>query len=475
MHEVERVSWTPDQRDLLRRIEAHPFERADHALDFTQRLARDRGWSLGFARGAVAEYRRFCFLAMVFDTPVTPSEEVDEVWHQHLTYSRDYWEVWCGNVLRQPLHHDPTAGGPSEQGRYRMQYAETLARYETFFGPPDPRFWPATHRRFRSRPRYRIVDGDRAWTLRRPALPGWFGRAATAIGLAFAGIGATPQPAAALPLNPLDWTAQPFLTLQAALAAAAVIAALVVRAALRQGQSRPFDLDLVELAYLAGGQERAADTAIVGLIDAGVASFSPASGLITVENRAAPLSAPLEPFRPLAEGTVKRADALDDLAPQLDRIRKKLIDAGLIPSTETILRIARVTLICVAPVQLLGIVKVYVGHARDKPVGFLILLIFATFIAVGIILSARPTSTAAGARLLRDYRNRYQRAARAPRQSELLFAYALGGAALLSGTAYDAYARHAQASNGGGSDGSSGGDGSGCGGGCGGCGGGGGD
>jgi uncharacterized protein (TIGR04222 family) len=295
-----------------------------------------------------------------------------------------------------------------------------------------------------------------------------------AAGLALGGIGITPRPATALPLDPLDWTAQPFLILQAALAAAAVIAALIVRAVLRRGPSRPFDLDLVELAYLAGGRERAADTAIVGLIDAGAVSFSPTSGLITVENRGAPLSAPLEPFRPVAEGTIKRADAIADLAPQLDRVRDKLIDAGLVPSTDMLLRIARVTLMVVAPVQLLGIVKAFVGHARDKPVGFLILLIFATFIAVGIILSARPTSTAAGAALLRDYRDRYRRAARAPRQTELLFAYALGGAALLSGTAYEAYARHAQASNGGGgSDGGSGGDGSGCGGGCGGCGGGG--
>ncbi|WP_444543551.1 glycine-rich domain-containing protein, partial [Methylobacterium haplocladii] len=255
MHEVERVAWTPDQRDLLRRIEAHPFERADHALDFTSRLARDRGWSLAFARGAVAEYRRFCFLAMVFDTPVTPSEEVDEVWHQHLTYSRDYWEVWCGPVLGRRLHHDPTEGGASEQGRYRMQYAETLARYEAFFGPPDPCFWPATHRRFRSRPRYRIVDGDRVWTVRRPALPGWFARPAMVIGLAFAGLGALPQPAFALPLDPLDWTADPFLRLYGGLVAVAVLVALVLRSALSGGGGAvpARDLDVVELAFLAGG------------------------------------------------------------------------------------------------------------------------------------------------------------------------------------------------------------------------------
>ncbi len=183
MQTVERVVWSPHQQALWVGIEGHPFERADHGLDFTQRLARDHGWSLHFARGAVREYRRFCFLAMVYETPVTPSEEVDEVWHQHLTYSRDYWENWCGHVLQGRLHHDPTAGGPAEQSRYRQQYAETLARYEAFFGPPDIVYWPATHRRFRARPRYRFVDTDKACILPRPSLPAWLGRKAAALRL----------------------------------------------------------------------------------------------------------------------------------------------------------------------------------------------------------------------------------------------------------------------------------------------------
>ena len=114
------------------------------------------------------EYGRFCFLAVVSPTPVTPSEEVDEVWHLHLTYSRDYWDVWCGAVLQAPLHHDPTPGGAAAQAVYRAQYAETLALYEGFFGLPPEALWPATHRRFGARPRFRVVDCDAVITLPRP-------------------------------------------------------------------------------------------------------------------------------------------------------------------------------------------------------------------------------------------------------------------------------------------------------------------
>jgi hypothetical protein len=154
--------WTPARKTLWRRIEQHDFE-PDAPLNFTRRLARDHAWRLKDARAAVEAYRRFCFLAVVSPTPVTPSEIVDEVWHQHLIYSRDYWTIWCGERLQAPLHHDPTPGGPEAQQTYRRQYAETLALHERFFGAPCARIWPATHLRF-ARPRYLVAD-RRHWFL----------------------------------------------------------------------------------------------------------------------------------------------------------------------------------------------------------------------------------------------------------------------------------------------------------------------
>jgi hypothetical protein len=167
--------WTDPLRALSRRIEAHQFATADR-LSFIHRLARDHDWSISFAQGAVLEYGRFCFLAASTSDPVTPSEEVDEVWHLHLTYSRDYWTVWCPDVLRTDLHHDPTKGGVAEQSRFQAQYARTLATYEVFFGPPPPLFWPATHRRFGARPRFRTVDTGRSIVLPHPANLLWRGR-----------------------------------------------------------------------------------------------------------------------------------------------------------------------------------------------------------------------------------------------------------------------------------------------------------
>ena len=154
--------WTDAQRAAWRRIASHSFEAHGTALDFAHRLARDRSWSLDHTRKAIEEYRRFCFLSLVSETPVTPSQDVDEVWHQHLTYSRDYWDIWCGKVLGRRLHHDPTEGGPAEAHRFREQYAATLATYEAWFGPPPEDLWPSDRYTFcRIGPRYAGVGRRR--------------------------------------------------------------------------------------------------------------------------------------------------------------------------------------------------------------------------------------------------------------------------------------------------------------------------
>lgn len=126
------------------------------ALDFTGRLARENGWSRGHAERVLDEYRRFAFLAATAGHPVTPSDAVDQAWHLHLTYSRDYWDRFCP-LLGRPLHHGPTAGGSAEEHRFFAQYADTLRAYEAAFGPPPADLWPPAARRLRDDPRARRV------------------------------------------------------------------------------------------------------------------------------------------------------------------------------------------------------------------------------------------------------------------------------------------------------------------------------
>ena len=45
----------------------------------------------------------------VSDHPVTPSIEVDQVWHLHLIYTRQYWNDFAKHMPFEP-HHGPTKG-----------------------------------------------------------------------------------------------------------------------------------------------------------------------------------------------------------------------------------------------------------------------------------------------------------------------------------------------------------------------------
>jgi hypothetical protein len=163
---------SPPEIELWQRIAAHSIGPDDAALTFTARLARENRRSLAHAERVIGEYKRFCFLALTAGHEVTPSDAVDQAWHLHLTYSRDYWGVFCPEVLGADLHHGPTRGGPIERTRFYAQYAATLAAYETAFGDPPPGdIWPGAQRRFTIDPRgFRVNSSDGIFLQRRVAL-----------------------------------------------------------------------------------------------------------------------------------------------------------------------------------------------------------------------------------------------------------------------------------------------------------------
>ncbi|MFO1031653.1 MAG: hypothetical protein U1F60_11265 [Planctomycetota bacterium] len=133
---------------LFDRLASFRIDPPGVALPFARRLAHENGWSRAFAERAVAEYRRFVWLAMRAGHPVTPSPAVDEVWHLHLCYTRSYWDELCGRVLGRPLHHGPTLGGAAEGAKFADWYARTLASYRQHFGEPPADLWPAPTERF---------------------------------------------------------------------------------------------------------------------------------------------------------------------------------------------------------------------------------------------------------------------------------------------------------------------------------------
>ncbi len=173
--------------ELLRKILDFDVDGRPAELSFERRLARECGWSAAYARRVVLEYRRFVYLAMTAGHPVTPSDEVDQAWHLHMTYTRSYWERLCGQVLPRPLHHNPTAGGSAEDAKFADWYQRTLKSYHAAFGHAPPRgVWPSPTARFEPQRQFRRVRSLEFWLVPRAAVRGALWSGVCVLGAAFA-------------------------------------------------------------------------------------------------------------------------------------------------------------------------------------------------------------------------------------------------------------------------------------------------
>ncbi len=188
----------------------------------------------------------------------------------------------------------------------------------------------------------------------------------------------------------------------------------------------------------------------------------------------------LRSFAHALSGVATVANVRSALTRQAEGIGDGLAWAGLAPNDAQRTRWHRELALCFGALFLLGLTKIMVGLSRDRPIGILVVLVFVTVLIALVLSRHPPLSTRTGKAALDAERGANRRAARAPLDDELPFAFALGGGALLAGTPYAALARHRteSGSSGGGTTGcgTTGGDGgsgsggdSGGGGGCGGC------
>jgi hypothetical protein len=163
MNEEEKALW--------QKINAYDPDEPDASFSFTSRLARENDWSLDYALQALHEYKKFMFLLCVSGKPLTPSDEVDQVWHLHLIYSKLYWEDFCTRVLQRNIHHNPTQGGQAEGEKFTDWYAQTFIEYQKYFDKTPPsNIWPPAKIRF-GEIIFTRVNKHRFWVLKKPK---WF-------------------------------------------------------------------------------------------------------------------------------------------------------------------------------------------------------------------------------------------------------------------------------------------------------------
>ncbi|WP_298190782.1 TIGR04222 domain-containing membrane protein [Novosphingobium sp.] len=267
-------------------------------------------------------------------------------------------------------------------------------------------------------------------------------------------------------LGPFDLHGPEFLILYCELAVIALIASFVIPRYLRpEGRPcRPTDED--ELALLAGGRERYAETVAVRLLSVGAVSVQ-SDGRLQIRDRNGGRT--LAERRVVALGSPMRwGDMLLAVAGPAENAEHKLAQRGLLMDAATR---QQMRLLQTAPLALLflfGMAKWIVGTMRDRPVGILTALLIVTAIVAVLRFAVLDRQTRAGKVALADARSEAARLRRAAPTDEAPLAVALFGTSVLIGAYLSDF--HRMRSAGGGGDTSSSG---GCSGGSGGCGGGG--
>ena len=475
---------TSAEADFRRRIQQFSIDGpVIPALPFAARLARDHGWTRDYAERAIIEYKRFLILAATGEKPVCPSEQVDEVWHLHLTYSRSYWNDLCRDLLGRPLHHDPTRGGPVQDEHHKSMYVDTLTRYRDVFGSEPPAdIWPGVAERFAAGPSHQHVDTAENWVIpKRPVKRGL--RVVTTIALLVM-VGGCVAPIIA----DAQAEREAWLWRFPLLFGCAFIVGLIAKRLF----ARPFDaievvpgeLDRQDIALLAGGPIRVFDSSLIQLIEDKAVQYDGEERFLIqgqLRTNADPLEAWI--YRQVSTAGVlgvKLAELRKDFAAETGDRRKKLEEMGLLVTKNSTGFGCLLPMLFVLPVLCgIGGVRAIQGIEAHKPWGYIGGMTVLFFLISLFTFGRSRLRTGRGEAYLNEIKSRYhdQEAGHADGASNLAMATAILGTTFLLSTEHRALAQSlhtrgdptTSSSGCSSSDGGGGGDGGGgCGGGCGG-------
>ncbi len=398
----------PEHQHLWQQIEAFDFDATDTRLSFGQRLARDNGWSAAFTRSVLLEYRRYVFLAMTAGHPVCPSDAVDQAWHLHLTYTRNYWDDFCGRILGRPLHHGPTRGGRDEDVKHHEMYAKTLAAYRDAFGEDAPaEVWHPAEVRFGEDVAFSRVNTRRNWVI---AKPRWMRKAALAAAVVLA-VSATGCFSPMASASVMEMAGGDFLAFFPLFSIGVFCVAAVLRSRSRT-QAAPLltddsGKDVYAIATLSGGGMAAVNTAMIGLARHGLVEVR-ADGRVC-KSPAAEGADSLHPFERAVYDAVKPGvcdlrEIREGVRSWVDGMIAHLRTIGLVMSEQSIAKSQSRVLAVLMLVPLVGVLKVAVGLSRDRPVFFLVLMLIVAVIAMVVFMKRRPFRTKRGDALLSELR-----------------------------------------------------------------------
>lgn len=364
---------------------------------FVDRLARENFWSLAYAEKVVQEYKKFLALAAVLPHSVTPSEDVDQAWHLHLTFTDSYWRRLCQETIGRPLHHHPTRGGETEKAKFVQAYEGTLEAYETMFQTAPPKdIWPPSQQRFANVGASRWIDTSGYWVLNKRSVR----RTAGSCCLMTAVLGGTRQ-LHTFAFQNMDGPT--YLSHYAAWSVVCIALSLLIRTL--WSRVDPHDVPVVdnpiEVALLANGPSRAILAALAALIHRRSLIADDGQSLATlVRGEATPGSHSRLEQRLYEAVDPENGSNIDHVIrtaeSEANLIRDHLREQTLIPPDPSEPWQRRGIPWCImAALAVAGLARISEGISREKPVTWLVMMLIGV-LTVWYFLCRRGRRTPKG-------------------------------------------------------------------------------
>lgn len=395
------------QAELLQRLEKFSLDSADASFPFSSRLAKENEWSITYAKRVIAEYKRFAFLAVESGHPVSPSEAVDQAWHLHLTYTQSYWKTFCPAVLQTPLHHNPTKGGAEEKSKFNDWYQKTLQSYRVYFGEPPSDIWPKPEVKAAERNDFVRVDKETHWVIPK------FRLSAIRRSLTIGSVALILLAGCQAVNNPFNLKGPDFLLLFFWLCVIAFGTAALVRRRMREPiepATEDFsNMDPYSMAFLNGGKVLAVNSAITSLIDRKLLRADATDRRLFSTGPLAGDAALLEKVIHVSASAGETiANVRESAKPVVTAMMEQLQSHGLLVSDRQASKLRWTTsLIALFPV-FVGVIKIFVGLSRNKPVAFLVIGCLVVTVVALIAFARRPHRSRRGDAVLSQLQDRYR-------------------------------------------------------------------
>jgi uncharacterized protein (TIGR04222 family) len=255
----------------------------------------EKEWTLTYTQRAIAEYKKFVFLTVVANHQVVPSDQVDQVWHAHVLLTKSYWEEFCPKVLGKKLHHHPAQGGKTERAEFHHLYMQTIASYRHFFGSPPTDIWSPPDLRFGAELKMQRVNLSEHWVIPKRLPQFNFPKPLLAVAIISLMVVCCADTAQGSTFGRFvtNLTTNQVTSI---IFGVSVVLGLILRYMIQMPNQQPQkpQLDIYQVAYLAGSSLRAVELAITQLVHQGYIRPNVRNRTFAIEKTLSPEASDLE-------------------------------------------------------------------------------------------------------------------------------------------------------------------------------------